>query len=500
MEKENRTADVQGFINESGVADILTKLKADIAAKEQSTGKPFSVSDVYDAEGNQYVDLVQEGGGVWGVALLGYTYILEKMGIRFFSLAGTSAGAINTMLLAATGLKQEEKTERIIRNLLELDMFCFVDGKPTNARLTKRIKRSIQHFVLKVDYVKRLTKSFAILLGLFALFSIASFVLTIIGWNGWIRMVAIIALVFWLVLILLGIFFVRRFKTLAATGYGLNEGKYFHEWITGILKNNGIYNLTNLRDHFSKTPPTLKVRRDLVRDATMVEGEAIPPGSPMLTIVTSEITTGNKVEFPRMWDLYWDKTDLVNPGDFVRASMSIPLFFETFKVPVSPTKETCKDIWKNHLNWNGTIPEYVQFVDGGALSNFPINVFYNPAYIIPRMPTFGIRLGGTNIQMARNINSIGGYLRALISTIRSNTDKDFINRNKSFELGIQFVDMRKHSWLNFFMADKEKQTMFMQGAAAAAGFLRNFDWENYKKQRFQNNEVLKEQRNNPNNW
>ena len=37
---------------------------------------------------------MQEGGGVWGIALLGYTYILEKMGIRFFSLAGTSAGAI----------------------------------------------------------------------------------------------------------------------------------------------------------------------------------------------------------------------------------------------------------------------------------------------------------------------------------------------------------------------------------------------------------------------
>src|SRR5690349_4412568 len=110
-EEVKKQVDVQAFINESGAAAILTKLKTDIAAKEAAGNKKFIVSDVFDNEGNQYVDLVQEGGGVWGIALLGYTYILEKMGIRFFSLAGTSAGAINTMLLAATGDKQEEKTE-----------------------------------------------------------------------------------------------------------------------------------------------------------------------------------------------------------------------------------------------------------------------------------------------------------------------------------------------------------------------------------------------------
>lgn len=116
------------------------------------------------------------------------------------------------------------------------------------------------------------------------------------------------------------------------------------------------------------------------------------------------------------------------------------------------------------------------------------------------MPTFGIRLGGTKIQIARNIKSINAYISALISTIRSNTDKDFINKNKSFDLGIEVVDMRKHSWLNFFMDDKEKQAVFQEGAAAAARFLRKFDWEDYKIQRLKNNAVLEEQKMNPNNW
>ena len=35
-------------------------------------------SDIVDEFGNQYVDLVQEGGGVLGIALLGYTYVLEE--------------------------------------------------------------------------------------------------------------------------------------------------------------------------------------------------------------------------------------------------------------------------------------------------------------------------------------------------------------------------------------------------------------------------------------
>ena len=65
------------------------------------------VSDVRDAQGNQYVNLVQEGGGVLGVALLGYTYVLEQMGIRFMKMAGTSAGAINTMLMTCVGPKEE---------------------------------------------------------------------------------------------------------------------------------------------------------------------------------------------------------------------------------------------------------------------------------------------------------------------------------------------------------------------------------------------------------
>ena len=79
-------------------------------------------SDIEDEFGNQYVDLVQEGGGVLGIALLGYTYVLEEFGIRFLSMGGTSAGAINTMLLAAAGRPHEKRTIEILDLLAKKDL------------------------------------------------------------------------------------------------------------------------------------------------------------------------------------------------------------------------------------------------------------------------------------------------------------------------------------------------------------------------------------------
>jgi len=76
------------FTNHDEVLGIVRGLQASRLQHPED----FIFSDVIDEEGHQYVDLVQEGGGMLGIALVGYTYVLEQMGIRFVSLAGTSAG------------------------------------------------------------------------------------------------------------------------------------------------------------------------------------------------------------------------------------------------------------------------------------------------------------------------------------------------------------------------------------------------------------------------
>jgi hypothetical protein len=57
------------------VQDCPTRLRWQFDDKN-----PLLVYDTLDGAGHQYVNLVQKGGGVLGVALVGYIYILEQMG------------------------------------------------------------------------------------------------------------------------------------------------------------------------------------------------------------------------------------------------------------------------------------------------------------------------------------------------------------------------------------------------------------------------------------
>lgn len=65
--------------------------------------------------GEHRVDLVMEGGGVKGIALVGAFSILEQRGFQPQNLAGTSAGAIVTTLIAAGYNASELK--RIVESL-----------------------------------------------------------------------------------------------------------------------------------------------------------------------------------------------------------------------------------------------------------------------------------------------------------------------------------------------------------------------------------------------
>ncbi len=487
-------------------AELLRKAKAgEILADLQNhfKNKPFIVSDVTDDEGHQYADLVQEGGGVLGIALVGYVYILEKMGVRFFSLAGTSAGSINAMLLACCGNKEDEKTEKIIEQFLKLNFFAIVDGKKSNGRFTKSIKELIQRFVVKKGFVKKITRIAISVLIAFLLLTISAIVLafitpTLAKWLGFSAGIILLSIIF------VFIFLKTRFKQFAENGYGLNEGVFFHQWINDAIADNHVENdsnqntITTLADfskHFMRIPK-LMVKPDINRP------DNNPPHMPILTIISSEIIAERKIEFPAMWDLYWKRPEDVRPGDFVRASMSIPVFFQAYTI-TDIDRNSSFEIWQKHLNWQNAdkkIPYRAQFIDGGVLSNFPINVFYNPNYPVPRMPTFGIRLQDGVLDNNRAADkTFTGYLASMFNTIRFNFERDFITKNRAYNKGVKAVDVQNHSWLNFFMEDDEKIRLFEKGARAAANFLKSFNWEEYKAERLANFKMGEEKFKDPNN-
>ena len=388
-------------------------------------GKRYS--DIEDAQGLQYVDLVQEGGGVLEIALVGYTYILEQAGIRFMSLAGTSAGAINTMMMAGLGTIDERKSEKVLTIINQQNLFDLLDGP-------KRVKRLI-HKIIK--------KEKGIIWGL--IFS----ALTIC----------------------------RRLKR----RLGLNPGTYFEAWITAQLKSNEIHTLKDLTALREKLPEGLK---NVQSDTNIDDIKA------QLAIITSDITTHTKVEFPKMTELYWSNPEDIAPAKLVRASMSVPFLFEPFQVNHLPNKGHKNDKnWIEHASYYGPVPPSVKFVDGGLLSNFPINVFHRSDGGIPRMPTFGVRLSTFREDYSR-IGSLGNFAGAIISTMRQIFDYDFLLKNPDYKHLICRIDASEQfNWLDFNMSEEDQIKLFNLGAEKAVEFLNTFDWKAYKKVREDLNET-----------
>lgn len=458
---------------------------ADLKNKFGENFESLIVSDTLDDHGHQYVNLVQKGGGMLGIALVGYTYILEQVGIRFLRLAGTSAGAINTAMLTVCGEKEEKKSEKILTYLCRLDFFNFVDGSPM-------VRWLIRNFITNKNFNNKIKQWFVWLISILFLLITADFVflgLRHIPWALTALRISYILTAAHLVLIAF-IFSYSDFliKALRKAGHGLNPGKYFYDWMKNVMEDNGVSNVTQLRKKAERVPP-LTVRNPATQSAVSLRGD--------VTFITSELASQNKIEFPKMCDLFREDPDELHPANFVRASMSIPIFFESHTIENIPRRsQKIKDAWIRHFGTDKKIPGKAKFVDGGMMSDFPINIFYNPRIIEPRLPSFGIDLDDGPPEKdteadedEKNPNVISSslieYLGGLFNTIRYYYDKDFLIKNNVFAKGIGKIPLSEFNWLNFFINEEEKIKMFTRGAQAARDFLLTFDWRKYQQERIE---------------
>lgn len=397
-----------------------------IGEAEGLKGKVFS--DVIDKEGHQYVDLVQEGGGVLGIALVGYTYILETAGIRFFHLAGTSAGAINTLVLAGLDTIEKTKSQQVLDILARKDLYEFVDGDPV-------LKGIMQKIIDGKPFKKMLIKLF---------------------WN------------------------LRKVKKALLVNLGLNPGEDFETWIDEVLQKspNQIATIGGLMEKRGKEYfPEGLIHR--------ITEQPITDELAQVHIISADITTQTKVLFPRMAHLYWgENVNEVSPAKMVRASMSVPFFFVPFEVENIPKGgEPADKEWVQHAYYFGTIPKKVKFVDGGMISNFPINVFHEKARPHPRKPTFGVKLSSYRQEFAE-VDDLGSFIGSMVSTMRHDSDNEFLLHNQDFQKLICFIDADKEfNWLNFKMSPERKKKLFLLGARRGLDFIKKFDWEAYKKVR-----------------
>jgi len=387
-----------------------------VRIQRECSGRKYS--DIVEDSGErplQYVDLVMEGGGVLGIALVGYVHALETAGIRFLSIGGTSAGSILALLLMACDDRERGKSSGLLDIVAAMDMRSFVDGD-ADAR----------------DFSLLLAKGNA-----------ASKPLSLI-WKG------------------------AQVLDNLRDDFGLNPGDAFRAWLDAHLQNFGTPTLGELERRIRHVPPGLMHRntRETI-DAIQCE----------LGIVAADISTETKVVFPRMAPLYWPRPEAVSPALFVRASMSIPLFFQPFRVRGVSALPDAAERWKTYASYEGSIPNEAVFADGGVMSNFPIGLFHEPG--VPAAPTFGIKLG-TRSRRARESRSVFEYSLNLFNAIRHYADYEFIMNNPDYNALIGYIDTSGHNWLNFFMNDSEKIDLFFKGMQAGYEFLSSFDWEAYK--------------------
>ena len=403
--------EVTQFTENARVLGLLKQLK------ERVKGRSYS--DITDEQGHQYVDLVLEGGGTLGIALLGYIYVLEQSGIRFLRLAGTSAGAINVMLLAAAGEIDQRKCGKLLEHLGGKNLYDFVDGDHD-------AKAFVNAIINKVSRAKLVAKGMQVIDNL----------------RG---------------------------------DWGLNPGTEFQGWIRNVLNQFGVRNLSELQALRAKGVSEGNLLRNRIDGSVITDPECFTP----IAIIAADITTGSKIVFPEMADLFYADPGAVDPSDFVRASMSVPLFFQPFIHGDIPNTPGQWDKWNERLGLNTDIPAEVMFMDGGIISNFPIGIFDKPDQPLPHAPIFGVKIGQDKHVLNKN-DEIPGILGAIFDTARFSQDDEFLRTHENYRHLIGYIDAGNHNWLDFGMSDDDKIDLFVRGAEAAVAFLKDFDWEGIK--------------------
>lgn len=231
---------------------------------------------------------------------------------------------------------------------------------------------------------------------------------------------------------------------------GLYEGRYLHDWLAERLAERGVRTFEDLAITREQDP-----------------GSALPPEERYrLAVVVSDVTCGLMRTFPADYGRYGLAADDVPVADAARASASIPFFFE----PV-----TLEDVQARRD---------VVLVDGGLLSNFPVEVFDRRDGRPPRWPTFGIKLSakGPATPPGTPVRGLASLSLALLKTLIGHTDRAHLNDPDVVERTI-FVDTDGVRATDFDLDRATADRLYQNGRRAAREFLDSWDWSAYLARR-----------------
>jgi NTE family protein len=226
------------------------------------------------------------------------------------------------------------------------------------------------------------------------------------------------------------------------------RGDVAHDWIRSELKNLGV-------TYFG----------DLILD----EDRLLEGRHDKLVVTVADVTAAQLVRLP--WDyprLYGLDQDEQLVADAVRASMAIPFFYRPVKLTAASGATST-------------------LVDGGVLSNFPIDTFDRSDRKPPRWPTFGITV------LPRPTEGLGAVmpalkplrlfeqtalLESLLTTMLAGHDETHLSQPwvAARAIAVESTDV---GVLDFDVPRARLERLYDNGYAAAQEFLSTWDWPAY---------------------
>ena len=184
----------------------------------------------------------------------------------------------------------------------------------------------------------------------------------------------------------------------------------------------------------------------------------------------SLVVTASDISRKRLAYLPWDYAeygldpDEQSVADAVRASASIPYFFEPVTLKGKAGRST--------------------LVDGGLLSNYPISAFDRLDEQPPRWATIGIRLDALGIGGRAAAEPVRGVVRmgiALVETAIEANQAEHVLDPCNIARSV-YVDTRDVGAVDFSISEDEQRLLIERGHEAAAEFLATWDYAAWLKQ------------------
>ncbi|MCH9730926.1 MAG: patatin-like phospholipase family protein [Actinomycetia bacterium] len=231
---------------------------------------------------------------------------------------------------------------------------------------------------------------------------------------------------------------------------GLYRGDFARQWVESELRNLGVRTFGDLAIDDNRLLPERRYR---------------------LVVTVADLTTGQLVRLP--WDyrrVYGLDPDEQSVAEAVQASMAIPFFYRPVTLASGTGQEST-------------------LVDGGVLSNFPIDSFDRPDRKAPRWPTFGVTVLpylplstiATMIPTwAPPLRNNYTLLENLITTMLGGHDRAYLGLPWVKVRTIE-VDSAHVGVLNFAVSDDDARTLYNNGYSAVKEFLTTWNWQQYLK-------------------